>query len=83
MCNYYSQQLIKQLKAKGIPITNRNVYLAWNQGAGGAAAILRAAKSGTPINLKGMHGQAWKYSSNANVFLHNMEGFMKKRGVQP
>jgi len=87
MCNYYSTQILSQLKAKGIPTTTRNLYLAWNQGVGGASAILKAAAAGTTVtnpNIAGnMKNQAWVKTADAAKFLAGLEGWMRQRGVTP
>lgn len=87
MCNHYSESLISQLKAKGIPVTTRNLYLAWNQGAGGASIILKAAANGEnvtdPTVASHMTNQAWIKTTNARAFLRGMEGYMKTRGIEP
>ncbi len=85
MCNFYSEDISRQLKSKGIPITTENMYLAWNQGAGGANAILKSRQTGQPVTnkqiLKNMHGQAWEYSSDGTTFYNNMRGYLKEKKV--
>jgi len=85
MCNNYSSQIISQLEAKDIEITAENVYLAWNQGAGGASIIINAMKNGTQVTnrdvLKNMAGQAWKFSPDGKTFYANMQNYLRKRGV--
>jgi hypothetical protein len=85
MCNYYSEQLARSLKNYGIEPTAENLYLAWNQGAGGAKLIINSAKTGQPVTntkvLKNMHGQAWKFSADGATFYNNMVGYMKRQGA--
>lgn len=87
MCNQYSKSLMKSLENYGIPVTNRNLYLAWNQGVGGAKVILEAAKNNTNVTnpevASNMTNQAWVKSTHAVTFLRGMEGFMRTRGVDP
>jgi len=85
MCNNYSSSIIKQLKTKNIESTVENVYLAWNQGPGGAAIIINAMKNGTEVTnkevLKNMHNQAWSFSPDGRTFYANMQSYLRKKGV--
>jgi len=85
VCNSYSHGLQKELKRRGIPVTKETLYLAWNQGAGGANVIWRSIQSGQPVTnprvLRGMHKQAWKFSPDGATFYKNMQGYMRKKGA--
>jgi hypothetical protein len=85
MCNHYSSQIIKQLKRYNIEPTVENIYLAWNQGAGGAKLIWQSIKTGQPVTnknvLKNMKGQAWKFSSDGRTYYQNMVNYLKKKKV--
>lgn len=85
MCNHYSAELSRSLTNRDIPVTTENLYLAWNQGAGGASVILRSVASGEPITnpevLSNMHGQAWNFSTDGRTYYSNMRGYLQKKGV--
>lgn len=87
MCNSYSEYIIRSLKNRGYEPTMRNIYLAWNQGVGGASVILEAAKNGTEVTdaniSSNMKNQAWTKTNNARAFLNGMEDYMNSRGVTP
>jgi len=85
MCNNFSKENENYLRRKGHELTITNRYLAHNQGMGGANVILTAAKTGTSITnpdiLRHMQGQAWEFSSDPNIFISNMQGYMKDKGI--
>jgi hypothetical protein len=87
MCASYSNYIQKALKRRGIPVTPRNMYLAWNQGPGGAAIILKAADNNEEVThpkIAGhMKNQAWNKTANAKDFLKGLEEHMHKKGVAP
>lgn len=85
MCNHYSGWVQSQLEKKNIPLTTENMYLAWNQGTGGANAILRSIQTGMPVTnpkiLRNMKGQAWAFSDDGATFYKNMRGYLQGQGV--
>ena len=85
VCNSYASSIESSLKRRGVPVTTETVYLAWNQGAGGANTIWKSIKSGQPVTnpaiLKNMKGQAWKFSPDGATFYKNMQGYMRKKGA--
>jgi len=88
VCNSYSSYLQRSLKNRGIPITRETLYLAWNQGGAGAGIIWKSIQTGQPVTnpkiLKNMRNQrAWAFSSDGATFFKNMQGYMRKKGVNP
>ena len=85
MCKNYFGYIERSLKNGGIPLTNTNRYLAWNQGTGGARAIIRSIESGQPVSnpriLKNMQRQAWDFSADGKEFYNNMENYLQERGI--
>jgi hypothetical protein len=85
MCNSYSKQIVSSLKNYGIKPTVENIYLAWNQGAGGSNVIWESIKSGQPVTnpkvLSNMKGQAWKFSPDGKTYYANMVNYLKRQGV--
>jgi hypothetical protein len=90
ICKSYTETLTKSLKNRNIPVTSRNLYLAWNQGAKGADVILKAAKNPNgdyivtdPVISSRMQNQAWLKTNDARKFLASMEKYMKQHNFEP
>jgi hypothetical protein len=85
MCKSNLAYIERSLTNRGIPLTNANRYLAWNQGTGGASVILKSLKTGLPVTnptvLRNMKGQAWEFSENGKIFYDNMVKHISDRGV--
>jgi len=86
LCESYSSDLLSKLPAD--QRTLRNLYLMYNQGEGGARAILKAKANGTKVTnpqiVRNMDNQAWgKSYGDPNTFLSGMDGYIKGRGQDP
>ncbi len=91
MCNWYATSIKKSLAKKGVPLTNANVYFAWNQGVTGMAIINDAANNNVEVTNPRMRNkmaqQAWnKHNTtyDGKEFIERMNEWVRtQRDVDP